>query len=220
MDLIVRNLGLQDYAPTWRAMQAFTRQRGAASIDEFWCLQHHAVYTLGQAGRREHILGDTGSIPVIDVDRGGQVTYHGPGQLIVYTLLDLRRRNLGVRRLVTGLERAVIALLGGFGIAAETRPGAPGVYVDARKIAALGLRVTRGCCYHGLSFNAAMDLAPFALIDPCGYRDLEVTQLSELGVSLTPEALGARLVDELTAQLGYNAYRVTGELPETWRIHA
>lgn len=213
-DMIVRELGTRDYEPVWRAMQRFTRARQENDLDEIWLLQHPAVFTLGQAGRREHIVADTGDVPVINVDRGGQVTYHGPGQLIAYVLLDLRRRKLGVRRLVTHLEQATITLLAGLGIAATTRAGAPGVYVGERKIAALGLRVSAGCSYHGLSLNAAMDLAPYSLIDPCGYRGLEVTQLSELGVSLSMARLSDLLRDELLRQLGYNSPALTQRPPD------
>jgi lipoyl(octanoyl) transferase len=212
-DLIVRRLGVLDYEPVWRAMRAFSKSRGPTDADEFWILQHRPVFTLGQAGRREHILADTGCIPIVEVDRGGQVTYHGPGQIVLYTLLDLRRRKLAVRGLVTSLEQAVIAVLDNLGIGATTREGAPGVYVRQRKIAALGLRVSAGCSYHGLSLNVAMDLAPFSLIDPCGYRGLEVTQLSELGIELAPQELGDLLSDELRAQLGYNSSSVTREPP-------
>ncbi|MDH3452683.1 MAG: lipoyl(octanoyl) transferase LipB [Gammaproteobacteria bacterium] len=218
-DLIVRQLGVLDYVPVWRGMQMFTRARGNSDGDELWILQHRPVFTLGQAGRREHIHGDTAGIPIIKVDRGGQVTYHGPGQVIVYTLIDLRRRKLAVRGLVTSLEQATITLLANLGIAATARAGAPGVYVGERKIAALGLRVSAGRSYHGLSLNVAMDLAPFALIDPCGYRGLQVTQLSELGITLGVERLGRMLSDELLAQLGYNSHTSTKQLPDALRRH-
>ncbi len=213
-DVIVRQLGLLDYVPVWRAMQTFTRQRGDDDNDEIWLLQHRAVFTLGQAGRPEHILADTGDVPVVKVDRGGQVTYHGPGQLIAYVLLDLRRRKLAVRGLVSSLEQTVVSLLGTLGIDANTRAGAPGVYVNERKVAALGLRVSAGRSFHGLSLNAAMDLAPFSLIDPCGYRGLEVTQLSDLGIGLSTEQLRDMLRDELLRQLGYNAPALTRRLPD------
>lgn len=177
-DIRVRRLGLRDFEPVWREMQAFTDQRNEQSPDEIWLLEHPPVFTLGLNGKREHLL-DTGSIPVIACDRGGQVTYHGPGQLIAYLLLDLRRRNLGVKTLVHTMEQAVIDLLAELGIRGERRPGAPGIYVNDAKIAALGLRVRRGCCYHGLSLNRDMDLEPFTRINPCGYKNLRVTQLSE-----------------------------------------
>ena len=183
--------GLQDYLLTLQAMRAFTDARDAQTPDELWLLEHPPVFTLGQAGRREHLL-DPGDIPVIQVDRGGQVTYHGPGQLIAYLMLDLRRVGLGVKRLVNLMEQSVIDLLGGYGIAAVRRADAPGVYVDAAKIASLGLRVRNGCCYHGLALNVAMDLEPFRRINPCGYAGLAITQLSDLaaGVSVS-EAAGA-----------------------------
>jgi lipoyl(octanoyl) transferase len=177
---VIRHLGLAAYEPTWRAMQALTETRDAGTGDEIWLLEHPPVYTLGLNGNRAHVLAP-GAIPVVHIDRGGQVTYHGPGQLVVYPLLDLKRRKLGVRALVCALEHAVIATLGGYGIEACTRRGAPGVYVGERKIASLGLRVRRGCSYHGLAFNVGMDLEPFRRINPCGYAGLEVTQVADLG---------------------------------------
>jgi len=180
--MFVRHLGQADYARVWHAMQNFTESRSPDTPDELWFLQHAPVFTLGRSGKQEH-LHDTGDIPVIKVDRGGQVTYHGPGQLVVYTLLDLTRRQLGVQSLVRILEQAVIDLLAGHGLTATRRDKAPGVYVDGRKIAALGLRVRRGCCFHGLSLNVDMDLTPFSMINPCGYPGLQVTQLADLGVA-------------------------------------
>ena len=177
--MIVRHLGRVEYEPTWRAMQDFTAQRGAATADEIWLCEHPPVFTLGLAGKPEHVLRDIG-IPVVKIDRGGQVTYHGPGQIVAYLLLDLKRRKLMVRELVRRMEQAVIELLATYGIAAERRVDAPGVYVGAAKIAALGLRVKNGCCYHGLALNVAMDLAPFAAINPCGYAGMAVTQVTEL----------------------------------------
>ena len=190
---IVRHLGRVDYEPTWRAMQSFTAERGPDTPDELWLLEHPPVFTLGQAGKREHILTDLG-IPVIAIDRGGQVTYHGPGQLVVYVLLDLRRRGYGVKQLVLRLEQAVIDLLAGFGVVAERRAGAPGVYVNEAKIAALGLRIKNGCSYHGLVLNVAMDLTPFSAINPCGYEGLAVTQTSDLGIALPSAEMGERLL--------------------------
>ena len=190
---IVRHLGRVDYEPTWRAMQSFTTERGPDTPDELWLLEHPPVFTLGQAGKREHILTDLG-IPVIAIDRGGQVTYHGPGQLVVYVLLDLRRRGYGVKQLVLRLEQAVIDLLAGFGVVAERRAGAPGVYVNEAKIAALGLRIKNGCSYHGLALNVAMDLTPFSAINPCGYEGLAVTQTSDLGIALPSAEMGERLL--------------------------
>jgi lipoyl(octanoyl) transferase len=180
--MLVRHLGQVEYERTWREMQSFTDSRSADTPDEVWYLQHAPVFTLGRNGKQEHLL-DTGNIPVIQVDRGGQVTYHGPGQLVVYPLLDLTRLQLGVQSLVRILEQTVIDLLAGHGITATRRDKAPGVYVDGRKIAALGLRVRRGCCFHGLSLNADMDLAPFSMINPCGYPGMQVTQLADLGVT-------------------------------------
>lgn len=197
---ITRRLGRVAYEPTWQAMRALTAARDARSADEIWLLEHPPVFTLGMAGKREHLLADIG-IPVLPIDRGGQVTYHGPGQLVVYLLLDLRRRGHGVRELVRRLEQAVIEWLAEHGVAAHRLAGAPGIYVAGAKIAALGLRVKGGCTYHGLSLNVAMDLAPFRAINPCGYSDLPVTQLRDLGVSLAPTAAGEALLTHLLRQL-------------------
>ena len=177
----VRALGRVAYEPTWRAMRSLTERRDPATEDELWLLEHPPVYTLGLAGRREHIL-DPGAIPVVATDRGGQVTYHGPGQAIAYALLDLRRRPIGVKALVARLEEAVIELCASYGIGASRRAGMPGVYVDGAKIAAVGLRIARGCSYHGIALNADLDLAPFARIDPCGYPGLASTRLADQGV--------------------------------------
>jgi len=201
--LAVRHLGMVDYQPTWRAMQQFTAQRSAATPDEAWLCQHPPVFTLGLAGKPEHLLKDIG-VPVVNIDRGGQITYHGPGQLVAYLLLDLRRRNLSVRALVTRIEQALIDLLAGYGIPAQRLPGAPGVYVDGAKIAALGLRIKNGCCFHGLSLNVAMDLSPYAAINPCGYAGMPVTQLRELcSASACPtlDQVGQRLLDQLREHL-------------------
>ena len=189
--LTVRERGLADYAAIWREMQAFTDTRTAQTPDELWLLQHPPVFTLGRNGKTEH-LHHTGDIPVLHVDRGGQVTYHGPGQLVAYPLLDLKRRRLGIQSLVRLLEQSVINLLADYAIRAGRRDKAPGVYVDGRKIAALGLRVRRGCCYHGLSLNVDVDLAPFAMIDPCGYPGLGVTRLIDLDIDAPLEAVIAR----------------------------
>ena len=195
-----RRLGRRDYVATWQAMQAFTDGRDAETADELWLVEHPPVFTQGLNGRPEHLL-DPGPIPVVPVDRGGQVTYHGPGQLVVYTLLDLRRRELGVRELVQRLEYAVIDLLAGYGIDAVGRRDAPGVYVDRRKIASLGLRVRRGCSYHGLSLNVDLDLAPFARINPCGHAGLEVTRTADLGGPTTWDEAADALVPHLLRQL-------------------
>jgi lipoyl(octanoyl) transferase len=187
-EAIVRQLGRVEYEPTWRAMQDFTAQRTADTPDEIWLLEHPPVYTLGQAGKPEHLIAAT-DIPVVPIDRGGQITYHGPGQLVAYVLVDLRRRGYGIRDLVTRMEQAVIDLLAAQGVSAGRLAGAPGVYVDGAKIAALGLRVKHGCTYHGLAFNVDMDLAPFAAINPCGYPGMRVTQCRDLGVRLSqPQA--------------------------------
>jgi len=176
----VRHLGLVAYEPTWRAMQSFTAERDAGTADEIWFLEHPPVFTLGVSANRAHLLA-AGDIPVVQIDRGGQVTYHGPGQLVVYPLIDLRRAALGVREFVSALECAVIALAAEYGISASSRREAPGVYVEGRKLASVGVRVRRGGSYHGLAMNVALDLAPFGRINPCGYAGLEMTQLSELG---------------------------------------
>jgi len=182
--LTVRHLGLREYEPVWRAMQEFTERRTPQTADELWLLQHPPVYTLGLNGKREHLL-DPRDIPVVPVDRGGQVTYHGPGQLIAYPLVDIRRRALGVRALVSALEEAVVGLLADYGIEGYPRREAPGVYVGQRKIASVGLRIRRGASYHGVSLNVDMDLEPFGRINPCGYAGLEVTQLRDLVSSAT-----------------------------------
>lgn len=179
LEVAVQDLGRTRYIDALRAMQAFTNARDGRTADEFWFTEHEPVFTQGQAGRPEHLLAP-GDIEVVQSDRGGQATYHGPGQIVGYLLFDLRRMNLNVGRLISGIERAVVAVLGDYGIAASPRPGAPGVYVDGAKIAALGLRVRRGCAYHGFSFNIDMDLAPFACINPCGMSGLQVTQLKDL----------------------------------------
>lgn len=185
-------------------MQAFTLARDAGTPDQFWQVEHPPVFTLGLAGKREHLLHDIG-VPVVESDRGGQVTYHGPGQVVIYTLLDLRRAGLGVRETVNRIEQAVIDLLGEHGVVARRRAGAPGVYVgpadDEAKIAALGLRVKNHCCYHGVSLNVDMDLAPFAAINPCGYSGLRVTQTRDLGIALPPEAICRQLTDALQRAL-------------------
>jgi lipoyl(octanoyl) transferase len=202
--LLTRQLGRTDYVATWRAMQAFTAARTAVTPDEIWLTEHEPIYTLGLAGRREHVLRDNG-IPVLKVDRGGQVTYHGPGQLVVYVLLDLRRARLGVRAMVRRIESSVIEWLGVLGISAFGKPSAPGVYAVAgkleAKIAALGLRVCNGGTYHGLSINVAMNLAPFADIDPCGYPGLAVTQLADFGVVRTVDRAGTELAPVLASRL-------------------
>ncbi|HKD52688.1 MAG TPA: lipoyl(octanoyl) transferase LipB [Steroidobacteraceae bacterium] len=177
---VIRHLGLVEYEPTWRAMQRFTEERTPATPDEIWFLEHPPVFTLGMNASRAHLLSP-GDIPVVQIDRGGQVTYHGPGQLVVYPLVDLKRAGLGIRDFVTALEQAVIGLAAHFGIVAESHRRAPGVYVAGRKLASVGVRVRRGGSYHGLALNVALDLSPFRRINPCGYAGLEMTQLSQLG---------------------------------------
>jgi lipoyl(octanoyl) transferase len=194
---VIKPLGTVDYEPTWRAMQEFTARRDARTPDEIWVLQHPPVYTLGIAGRAEHLPRADNGIPIIKVDRGGQITYHGPGQVVIYLLLDMRRLSLAVRPLVRRMEQAVIDLLAGYGLAAQGRTEAPGVYVNGAKIAALGLRIKSGCCYHGLALNVDMDLAPFHSIDPCGYPGLEVTQMRDLGITDQLERVGATLTQHL-----------------------
>ncbi len=196
----VRRLGLVEYAPTYDAMRRFTEARGAQTADQFWLVQHPPVYTVGIAGRPEHFPRE-GSIPVERIDRGGQITYHGPGQAIVYTLLDLARRKLTVRALVRLLEQAVIDCLAAYNVEATRRTGAPGVYVDGAKVAALGLRVRRGCCYHGIAVNVDMDLTPFSAIDPCGYPGLAVTQTSALGVGADTDAMCEALAHRIAELL-------------------
>ena len=195
-----RYLGLADYHETWQAMREFTDTRTDDDPDETWVCEHPSVYTLGQAGRREHIL-NTADIPVVQSDRGGQVTYHGPGQVVIYTLVNLRRSNLGVREMVVRLENSVIGLLAEHGIEAAGRRDAPGVYVGEAKIAALGLRVRRGCTYHGLAMNIDADLSPFKGIDPCGYRGMSVTSTQELGLSFPKEQMIKQLVTQVHEQL-------------------
>jgi lipoyl(octanoyl) transferase len=195
----LRRLGLVGYRPTYEAMRRYTEARGAETPDELWLVQHLPVYTVGVAGRPEHFPAES-AIPLEHVDRGGQITYHGPGQAIVYILLDLTRRKLSVRKLVRQLEQAVIDCLATYNVRAGRHPGAPGVYVDGAKVAALGLRVKRGCCYHGIALNVDMDLAPYSAIDPCGYPGLAVTQTSALGIRGNVDAMGealARRIAEL-----------------------
>lgn len=198
----LRYLGLRDYGPVWQTMRAFTDMREAATPDELWLVEHPPVFTQGMNGRAEHIL-DAGPIPVVQVDRGGQATYHGPGQVVLYILADLGRLKVGPRGLVNALEQAAVALLADMGIAAQADARAPGVYIEGRKIAAIGLRVRRGCSYHGMSLNVAMDLTPFTRINPCGQARLEITQLADLGLALTWTEVAQRLGAHAVEQLGY-----------------
>lgn len=193
-----------DYLPTWRAMQRFTEERDSSTPDEIWFLEHPPVFTLGLAGKMEHVLAP-GDIPVVHIDRGGQVTYHGPGQLVVYPLIDLKRLKLGVRALVEAIENSVIATLKEFGIPAVSKREAPGVYTpDGRKLASLGLRVRHGCSYHGLAFNVAMNLEPFDRINPCGYAGLQMTQVSDMGGPTEVRVVSEKLRPHLLDYLGYN----------------
>jgi lipoyl(octanoyl) transferase len=210
VDLIIRSLGEQPYPEAWEAMKAFTEARGPDTTDEIWFLEHPRVYTQGQAGKAEHILAP-GDIPVIQVDRGGQVTYHGPGQLVVYLLLDLNRRKLGVRALVDAIEQAIVQCLGGLGIEAAPRPDAPGVYVDGAKIASLGLRVRRGCSFHGLALNVDMDMEPFARINPCGFAGMPMCQVTDHSAEADMPVVHERLSDALLEKLGVQSVsRVSG----------
>ncbi|RDZ27595.1 lipoyl(octanoyl) transferase LipB [Lysobacter silvisoli] len=197
----LRDLGRQPYEPVWRAMQAFTDARGVDTPDELWLVEHDPVFTLGQAGKDEHVLMP-GDIPVIHVDRGGQVTYHGPGQIVLYPLLDLRRLKVGVREYVDRIEQAVIDTLADWNIEGARRDGAPGVYVNGAKVMALGIRVRRGCTFHGLAFNIAMDLSPYQRINPCGYQGLQVTSVVDLGGPSGMDAVKPVLVEHLARQFG------------------
>ena len=198
---LVRRPGLVPYAPAWERMRDFTLARSANTPDELWLVEHPPVYTVGIAGRPEHWPRTDNGIPVVRTDRGGQITYHGPGQLVAYLLLDLRRRGLTIRPLVRLMEQAVIDLLAGYGIAAHGRAQAPGVYVGEAKIAALGLRIKNGCCYHGLALNVDVDLAPFLAINPCGYPGLEVTRTRDLGITDTKAQIGDRLIECIRSTL-------------------
>jgi lipoyl(octanoyl) transferase len=198
--VIVRKLGRVDYAATFAAMQEFTAARGEDTPDELWICEHPPVFTQGLSGKPEHLLCDIG-IPVVQIDRGGQITYHGPGQVVAYLLLDLRRRELTVRGLVNRIEQAVIDLLAGYGVTAARLAGAPGVYVGKAKIAALGLRIKHGCSYHGVALNVDMNLAPYKAINPCGYEGMAVTQLRDLAGECDTAQVGAALAEHLARQL-------------------
>jgi lipoyl(octanoyl) transferase len=210
--LQVSRLGLRDYQRTWRAMRRFTDERGADTADALWLVEHPPVFTLGQAGRPEHVL-NPGDIPVLQSDRGGQVTYHGPGQIIAYLMLDLRRAGVGVKRLVHLLEQAVVDVLAEHGIAAAARADAPGVYVGAAKIASIGLRVRHGCSYHGIALNVDLDLQPFQRINPCGYAGLQVTRLVDLAPGVTLKQVADQLAPAIAGDLGL---RTSGAEGEPW----
>jgi len=211
--LKIRRLGRQPYEATWKAMSAFTDQRGPDTPDELWVLEHDPVFTLGQAGKMEHVLAP-GEIPVVPVDRGGQVTYHGPGQIVAYPLIDLRRAGVGVREMVCKIEQAIIDTLERWNIGAARLDGAPGVYVAGAKVAALGLRVRRGCSFHGLAFNVNMDLEPFHRINPCGYKGLQVTQVLDLGGPSRLAEVEDALVEEFCRQFDFTAESAAPVLPE------
>lgn len=219
--LVVRQLGLIDYRLCWRAMQAFTDERGDTVADEIWLLEHPQVFTQGQAGKAEHVLA-AGDIPVIQVDRGGQVTYHGPGQLVAYLMIDVRRLDWGVRNLVDAIERSIIAVLAAYGVSAAARGDAPGVYLDTgAKIAALGLRVRRGCSFHGLALNLDLDLEPFSRINPCGYAGQAVSRLKDLLADWREDEmqrLGQQLVEQLATTMGYSRLRFCQGLPTCHNI--
>lgn len=209
--LLVRSLGAnQAYEPIWQAMQDFTKQRDENTLDEVWLVQHQPVFTLGRNGKREHILA-AGDIPIVPIDRGGQVTYHGPGQLVAYLLINIRRQSLGIRQLVDYIEQVIIDVLAQYGIEAAGDRDAPGVYVKGEKIAALGLRVSRGCTYHGLSFNVDMDLEPFQRINPCGYAGLKVTQCTDLGIQQPLEEIAQQLCERLSELLNYQEVKWLSE---------
>lgn len=213
--LVVKRLGRQDYSPVWQAMHQFTDQRSEETCDEVWLVEHNPVFTQGQAGKAEHLL-NTGDIPVVQSDRGGQVTYHGPGQLVVYFLINLRRKKLGVRDLVTTIENLVINTLKAYNIDSAARPDAPGVYVDGKKICSLGLRIRKGCSFHGLALNVNMDLSPFLRINPCGYQGMEMVQVSELGGPNELATIEQQLIKELVNLLGYEqvAFSTEAEVRE------
>ena len=211
---VLRWLGRAEYEPTWRAMRRFVEERGPDTADELWFLEHPPVFTLGMNSRPEHLLAP-GDIPVVQIDRGGQVTYHGPGQLVVYPLLDLGRAGLGVRTLVEGIERAIVATVAQWGIVAVGRRDAPGVYVAGRKLASIGLRIRKGRSYHGLALNVAMDLEPFRRINPCGYAGLEMTQVSDLGGPADLRVVADALAPRLVESLGHDA--TAHSATSTWR---
>ncbi len=210
--LVVKRLGRQDYEPVWKAMHEFTDQRTEETPDEVWLVEHNPVFTQGQAGKAEHLI-NTGDIPVVQSDRGGQVTYHGPGQLVAYFLINLRRKKLGVRDLVTTIENLVINTLKAYNIDSAARPDAPGVYVDGKKICSLGLRIRKGCSFHGLALNVNMDLTPFLRINPCGYESMEMVQVSQFGGPDNVEAVEKQLIEELVTLLDYEQVEFSTEAP-------
>ncbi|EOS9875679.1 lipoyl(octanoyl) transferase LipB [Vibrio parahaemolyticus] len=210
--LVVKQLGRQDYEPVWKAMHEFTDQRTEETPDEVWLVEHNPVFTQGQAGKAEHLI-NTGDIPVVQSDRGGQVTYHGPGQLVAYFLINLRRKKLGVRDLVTTIENLVINTLKAYNIDSAARPDAPGVYVDGKKICSLGLRIRKGCSFHGLALNVNMDLTPFLRINPCGYAGMEMVQVSQFNGPSDVETVEKQLIEELVTLLDYERVEFSTEAP-------
>ncbi|EJG1858896.1 lipoyl(octanoyl) transferase LipB [Vibrio parahaemolyticus] len=210
--LVVKRLGRQDYEPVWKAMHEFTDQRSEETPDEVWLVEHNPVFTQGQAGKAEHLI-NTGDIPVVQSDRGGQVTYHGPGQLVAYFLINLRRKKLGVRDLVTTIENLVINTLKAYNIDSAARPDAPGVYVDGKKICSLGLRIRKGCSFHGLALNVNMDLTPFLRINPCGYAGMEMVQVSQFNGPSDVETVEKQLIEELVTLLDYERVEFSTEAP-------
>ncbi|HCE2127517.1 lipoyl(octanoyl) transferase LipB [Vibrio parahaemolyticus] len=210
--LVVKRLGRQDYEPVWKAMHEFTDQRTEETPDEVWLVEHNPVFTQGQAGKAEHLI-NTGDIPVVQSDRGGQVTYHGPGQLVAYFLINLRRKKLGVRDLVATIENLVINTLKAYNIDSAARPDAPGVYVDGKKICSLGLRIRKGCSFHGLALNVNMDLTPFLRINPCGYAGMEMVQVSQFNGPSDVETVEKQLIEELVTLLDYERVEFSTEAP-------
>ncbi len=210
-ELVIRHLGRVNYMITYKAMKRFTEHRAVSSRDEIWLVEHFPVFTLGRRGDTRHVL-DAGNIPVLHVDRGGQVTYHGPGQLVAYLLLDLRRHSIGIRSLVDSIQNSIIACLTHFDIDSSSRANAPGVYVNNSKIASIGLRVRRGCCYHGLSLNVAMDLEPYKRINPCGYAGLEITQISDIQKSVDIDTVRVELLNHLPRHFGYEQIQISDKI--------
>ncbi|MGC9422295.1 MULTISPECIES: lipoyl(octanoyl) transferase LipB [Vibrio] len=215
--LVIRQLGRQDYFPVWQAMHQFTNQRDATTRDEVWFVEHNPVFTQGQAGKPEHLL-NPGDIPIVQSDRGGQVTYHGPGQLVAYVLINLRRKHLGVRDLVNHIEHLVIDTLNTYHIDAHARADAPGVYVAEKKICSLGLRIRKGCSFHGLALNVNMDLSPFLRINPCGYQGMEMTQVSDIAGPHRIEDVEQNMIQELVRIFGYQQVEFSTEAPLTGKI--
>ncbi|WP_194756016.1 lipoyl(octanoyl) transferase LipB [Aliidiomarina indica] len=213
--LIIRQLNNMPYEPVWRAMQAFTDARDGDATDELWVVEHPPVFTQGQAGKEEHLLAP-GDIPVVPVDRGGQVTYHGPGQLVVYFMLDIRRRKMGVRELVTAIENTIVDVLAEYGVTAAPRPDAPGVYIGPEKVCSLGLRIRRGCSFHGLALNVNMDLSPFQRINPCGYAGMIMTQTSTHGGPTSVQEASTKVTATFAKLLSYSEIEATTGLPEAY----